>query len=60
AAQAAAVLAGRDYILPDDVKALFIPVCAHRVVSKTYLSNGDAHATTRILQGILDRVSAPR
>lgn len=60
ASQASAVLGGRDYIVPDDVKALFIPVCAHRVVSKTYLSNGDANATTRVLQAILDRVPAPR
>lgn len=60
ASQASAVLKGRDYILPDDVKSLFIPVCAHRVVSKTYLSNGDAQATARILQAILDKVPAPR
>jgi MoxR-like ATPase len=60
AAQAAAMLAGRDYVTPDDIKRLFIPVCAHRVVSKTYLHNGDADATTRILQTILDQVPAPR
>ncbi len=60
AAQASAVLSARDYIVPDDVKTLFIPVCAHRVVSKTYLSNGDAQATSRVLQMILDRVAAPR
>lgn len=60
ASQAAAMLAGRDYVTPDDVKKLFIPVCAHRVVSKTYLHNGDADATTRVLQTILDRVPTPR
>jgi len=60
AAQSAAVLEGRNYVVPDDVKALFIPVCAHRVVSKTYLSNGDSNATARVLQSILDRVPAPR
>ena len=60
ASQAAAVLAGRDYVVPDDVKTLFIPVGAHRVVSKTYLSNGDANATTRVLQAVMDRVAAPR
>jgi MoxR-like ATPase len=60
AAQAAALLAGRDYVTPDDVKRLFIPVCAHRVVSKTYLHNGDADATTRVLQTLLDQVPAPR
>lgn len=32
AAQARAVLAGRDYVAPDDVKALAVPVWAHRVL----------------------------
>jgi MoxR-like ATPase len=60
AVQASAVLNGREYATPDDVKTLFAPVCAHRVVSKTYLHNGDAHATGRVLQTILDRTPAPR
>jgi MoxR-like ATPase len=54
------VLNGRDFSTPDDVKTLFIPVCAHRVVSKTYLHNGDANATARVLQSVLDQVPAPR
>ncbi len=60
AAQASAMLAGRDFVTPDDVKELFLAVCGHRVVSKTYLHNGDANATVRILQSVLDRVAAPR
>jgi MoxR-like ATPase len=60
AAQSAAVLNGRDYVLPDDVKDLFIACCAHRVISKTYLGNGDSDATVRILQTILDRVASPK
>jgi MoxR-like ATPase len=60
AVQASAVLNGREYTTPDDVKGLFIPVCAHRVVSKTYLHNGDANATARVLQGIMDQVAAPK
>jgi len=60
AAQASAVLHGRDYVIPDDVKQLFLPCCAHRVVSKTYLHNGDANATGRVLQAILDKTPAPR
>jgi MoxR-like ATPase len=60
AVQASAVLAGRDYVTPDDIKDLFIPVCAHRVISKSYLSTGDASVTARILQQVLDRTSAPR
>jgi MoxR-like ATPase len=60
ACQAAAVVDKRNYVTPDDVKALFIPCCAHRVISKTYLHNGDAVTTTRILQTILDVTPAPR
>jgi MoxR-like ATPase len=60
AAQASAVVAGRDYVTPDDVKTMFAPCCAHRVVSKTYLHNGDANGTTTILQAILDRVPTPK
>jgi MoxR-like ATPase len=60
AVQASAVLNGRTYVTPDDVKHLFIPCCAHRVVSKTYLHNGDANATARVLQAILDKTAAPR
>jgi MoxR-like ATPase len=60
ASQASALLNGRDFVTPDDVKSLFIPVCAHRVISKTFLHNGDSRATERTLQGILDRIATPR
>ncbi len=59
ASQASALLAGREYVTPDDVKQLVVPVCAHRVISKTYLHNGDVNATARILQDILDQVATP-
>jgi MoxR-like ATPase len=60
AIQATAVVGGRDYVTPDDVKTLFIAVCAHRVLSKTYIHNGDAVTTGRVLQSILDITPAPR
>ena len=60
ASQASALLNGRDFVTPDDVKGLFLPVCAHRVISKTYLHNGDSNATERVLQAILDRTATPR
>ncbi len=41
-AQAHALVAGRDYVLPDDVKALAVPVLAHRLV----LDPGSAHKTS--------------
>jgi MoxR-like ATPase len=59
ACQAAALLRGRDYVIPDDVKSLVIPVCGHRVISKTYLHNGDANVTSRVLQRIMDQTPTP-
>jgi MoxR-like ATPase len=59
ACQAWAMLHGRNYVIPDDVKALTIPVFAHRVISKTYLHNGDTHSTVRILQQILEQTPVP-
>ena len=32
AAKAIAYMSGRNYVLPDDIKALFLPVCAHRIM----------------------------
>lgn len=60
ACQAYALLAGRDYVTPDDVKQLFIPVCAHRVIAKSFMHNGDVEATARVLQQILDSVPIRR
>ena len=60
ASQAAAMLAGRDYVTPDDVKQLFIPTCAHRVIAKSYLHNGDARGTEAALKKVLEQVPVPR
>ncbi|HEY8751198.1 MAG TPA: MoxR family ATPase [Tepidisphaeraceae bacterium] len=60
ACQANALLERRDYVTPDDVKNLFIAACAHRVIAKSYLHNGDAHGTASILKKILEQVPAPR
>ena len=60
ACQALALVRGRNYVTPDDVKKLFIPVTAHRVVGKAYLSNGSGTAVATVLQAILDRTPTPR
>jgi len=61
AAQALALIEGRDYAIPDDVKRLVIPVCAHRVAVNTRaaLSQRSAEASERILQDILTQVAVP-
>jgi MoxR-like ATPase len=59
AAQARAMVLGRDYVVPDDVKRLVIPVLAHRIISKSFLHSGDSKATTRVLEEILGNTSSP-
>jgi MoxR-like ATPase len=58
ASQAAAVLAGRGFVLPDDVKALVQPVLAHRLVVDLDRSLRGV-STTSILDAILERVPVP-
>lgn len=60
ACQAWALLHGRDYVTPDDVKQLFLPVCAHRVIAKSFMHNGDVEATSRVLQQVMDSVPIRR
>jgi MoxR-like ATPase len=61
AARAAALADGRDYVLPDDLKSLALPVLAHRVVA---VSPAEALAPSRrdverVLTDILERIPAP-
>ena len=55
AAQALALVSGRDYVTPDDIKELAVPVLAHRLVMK----EGAAPAASLILEEILQRVEVP-
>jgi len=61
AAQAYAVVNGRDFCLPDDLKRLAVPALAHRVVLHTHQESlGRARdEAERILGDILDRVPIP-
>ena len=59
AARATALLAGRGHCVPEDVSANVLPVCAHRVVSRTYMHAGDTETTRRILQQVLEQVRSP-
>ena len=59
AARATAVLAGRDHCIPEDVVENVLPVCAHRVVSKTAMHEGDTITARRIMQRILESVPSP-
>ena len=57
AAQAYALISGRDFVVPEDVKALAVPVLAHRIVPDRSSQMGNAN--TEIIKNILDRVPVP-
>ena len=59
ASRAFAALQGRDFVIPDDVKTLAIPVLRHRVVLSP-VAEIEGQAADRILREILDRTAAPR
>ncbi|HEV8026305.1 MAG TPA: MoxR family ATPase [Stellaceae bacterium] len=59
AVRAFAALQGRDFVIPDDVKALALPVLRHRV-SLSPSAEIEGLATDRILGEILEQVTAPR
>jgi MoxR-like ATPase len=59
AARATALLHGRDYCIPEDVVSNVLPVCAHRVISKTYMHAGDLTSTRRLIQQVLETVPSP-
>jgi MoxR-like ATPase len=59
AAQASALVAGRNYVVPDDVKSLTVPVLAHRVISKGYLHGGQREAVEALIERLVDEIPVP-
>jgi MoxR-like ATPase len=59
AAQAQALLEGRDYAIPDDIKRLARPVLAHRLLPKSFRQGGNADAATTIVEAILKQTPVP-
>jgi MoxR-like ATPase len=57
AVQAYAILQGRDYVTPEDIKHMLIPVCSHRMVLKTaYRANTKA---ADLLNQIMSQTPVP-
>jgi MoxR-like ATPase len=61
AAQAMAFIEGRDYVIPDDIKRLVVPIFAHRIVVNSRFSTGMRRSdeAEAALQEILKTVSVP-
>lgn len=58
AAQALAVTAGREFVVPDDVKALAEPVLAHRLVTRSWAAGGHPDAGP-VVREILAALKVP-
>ncbi len=59
AARAFAATQGRDFVIPDDVKALAIPLMRHRIVLSPS-AEIEGLVTDQVLRDILDQTAAPR
>jgi MoxR-like ATPase len=59
AAQSLALVSGRSYVVPDDVKTLVVPVLSHRVVGKSFLQAGEFGAAEAIIRDLVDRIKVP-
>lgn len=59
AAQAAAILDGRSYVIPDDVKKVAISVLAHRLILKGHAIVNSTENAENTVREILKRVPVP-
>ena len=59
AAQSAALVTGRAYVVPDDVKSLAVAVIAHRVIPKGYLHGGQRQAVETLVERLVEEIPVP-
>ena len=59
AAKALACVEGRDYVLPDDIKQVFLPALRHRVLLEP-AEEVEGGSTDAVLRSILDQIEVPR
>jgi len=59
AAQAAAIIAGREYVTPDDVKAMARPALRHRIVLQPELEV-EGRTTDQCIKELLTAIEVPR
>jgi MoxR-like ATPase len=60
AAQSLALVEGRDYVIPDDVKRLAVPVLAHRVVCRGLARTGQRARARAVVERIVQTTPVPR
>jgi MoxR-like ATPase len=58
-ARSLALISGRDFIIPDDIKTLAVPVLAHRVTLSAE-SELEGMEAARVIEKIIEKTDAPR
>jgi MoxR-like ATPase len=59
AARACAAIAGRDFVTPDDIKAMAVPVLEHRVILRPEFEI-EGLSVAEVIQQILHQIAVPR
>jgi MoxR-like ATPase len=59
AAQALAFVEGRQFVIPDDIKRLAVPVLSHRVITRGFIHSGNRDATEAIIDRLTESVPVP-
>jgi MoxR-like ATPase len=59
AAQAQALLAGRDYVVPDDIKSLAVSVLSHRVMPRGFAAGSERSIVESMIKRCLESVAVP-
>ncbi len=59
ASQAHALIQGRDFVIPDDIKALAVSVLAHRVMSNSPGGDGIVDEREKIVRDLLENLEVP-
>jgi MoxR-like ATPase len=59
AAQALALIEGRAFVVPDDVKRLAPLVLSHRVILKGFLRTGQREAAEAVIRRLVDQTTVP-
>jgi len=61
ACQALAMVSGRDFVVPEDVKRLAAPVLSHRIVMRDRrFTRGDVSPETRFVLQLVNEIAVPR
>ncbi|HTM54562.1 MAG TPA: MoxR family ATPase [Pirellulales bacterium] len=60
ASQALAVVENRDFVIPDDVKRLAVPVLSHRIIAKGYMQGMHRSMLESLVTRLVEDIRVPR